>query len=349
LDPELPLSVEEICRKLWGEPPQGVERILPDGSDRAFFRLRFSKGSMILLMHPEGVASGENDSYVALARHFRKCGISVPEVVAYLRERGLIFMEDLGKQRLQEAVVEAVDSDAVRSLYDPVLRLLLFFQLRAKEGFDERWCYQGARYDVALMMELESGYFLNAFLKGYLGWRGDEGPLWKEFERLALEAARAPSLVVIHRDFQSRNILLPEPHRPYMVDFQGARWGPPQYDMASLLLDPYVSLPPSLQEEFLLAYARLQEEAGLLPAEEFLRDYPPVALHRNLQILGAFGRLGGARGKTFFLQWIPTALKTLEALMKANPRWDCPALKETLQWARMRILRPTYGDTDPTP
>ena len=40
----------------------------------------------------------------------------------------------------------------------------------------------------------------------------------------------------------------------YFIDFQGGRIGPIQYDLASLLIDPYTALPKALQEE-LLTYA----------------------------------------------------------------------------------------------
>ena len=42
-------------------------------------------------------------------------------------------------------------------------------------------------------------------------------------------------------------------HRLWLIDFQGARLGPPQYDLASLLLDPYVNLPLTIQEGLVTA------------------------------------------------------------------------------------------------
>ena len=52
--------------------------------------------------------------------------------------------------------------------------------------------------------------------------------------------------IKIHRDFQSRNIMILG-DRHYLIDFQGARKGPIQYDLASLLIDPYVELPDTIQ------------------------------------------------------------------------------------------------------
>ena len=50
---------------------------------------------------------------------------------------------------------------------------------------------------------------------------------------------------------------------PHIIDFQGGRRGPLQYDLASLLIDPYVELAPDLQAD-LRDYAldRLEAATG---------------------------------------------------------------------------------------
>ncbi len=54
--------------------------------------------------------------------------------------------------------------------------------------------------------------------------------------------------------------------RLWLIDFQGARLGPQHYDLASLLLDPYVNLPPDRQEFLLTAYLdRLQQHLTIRP------------------------------------------------------------------------------------
>ena len=47
--------------------------------------------------------------------------------------------------------------------------------------------------------------------------------------------------VFVHRDFQSQNIVI-RGNEACLIDFQGMRFGLAQYDLASLLLDPYTSL-----------------------------------------------------------------------------------------------------------
>ena len=47
--------------------------------------------------------------------------------------------------------------------------------------------------------------------------------------------------VLVHRDFQSQNIIVRN-GQAYLIDFQGMRPGLAEYDLASLLFDPYVDL-----------------------------------------------------------------------------------------------------------
>jgi aminoglycoside/choline kinase family phosphotransferase len=114
--------------------------------------------------------------------------------------------------------------------------------------------------------------------------------------------------------------------RIYFIDFQGARMGPIQYDLASLLIDPYVDLPQDIQTR-LLAYAveRLQHQMKL-NADNFKRCYRFCCLTRNLQILGAFGHLTRVKGKMQFEKYIPAAARTLAHNLKDHEDGKLPML-----------------------
>ena len=44
---------------------------------------------------------------------------------------------------------------------------------------------------------------------------------------------------LVHRDLQSQNVMIRD-GEPFLIDFQGMRFGSPFYDLGSLLCDPYV-------------------------------------------------------------------------------------------------------------
>ena len=70
------------------------------------------------------------------------------------------------------------------------------------------------------------------------------------------------------------------------IDFQGMRLGPAAYDLASLLCDPYVQLPPRLQARLLDYYAGLDKKH-----DKVVEIFWSAAVQRLAQALGAFGRL----------------------------------------------------------
>ncbi len=321
--------IQQQCLVRWGARVLGILPLASDGSDRSFFRVELEGGSLIALSNSN--QRGENDAYWRIGRHLASRGIPVPELYEYEKQMGWFLLEDLGEVSLQQAALKEKCGHGILELYKPVLEALLCLQLRGKKGFDESWCYQSSRYDESLMMEKESVYFLEAFLQGYMFWKGPREFLMKEFQLLARTTAElAPPAFLMHRDFQSRNVLIDKTGKARIIDFQGARLGPLQYDLASLLLDPYVGLPPETKAIILEQYLDALSDNISFSREDFLGAYPLVELHRNMQILGAFAYLGKLKGKKFFLKWIPAALSNLGQLLEAHPQWPCPLLRDTV-------------------
>lgn len=257
----------------------------------------------------------ENDSFLYIARHLREKGIPVPEIYAYQKERGWFLIEDLGDLHLQTEVIERrEDQQWGKEIYQKAIDLLILVQIEGRKDFDPSQTHNPP-YDKSFMLAWESGYFHFVFLVGYLGLSIRDEELRDEFDDLAQRAAQAPGDYFLYRDFQSRNIMVRDGGFG-LLDFQGARLGPLQYDLASLLLDPYVELTPEMQEELMAYYLRRVQELVSLEPGRFQELYALVALHRNMQILGAFAFLTRGRGKDFYQRYIPPALKSLRILLQ---------------------------------
>ncbi len=257
----------------------------------------------------------ENDSFLYICRHLRAKGIPVPVIYQHDRERGWFIMEDMGDCHLQTEVMRIKgDRKQLVKTYQGVIDALVIIQAEGRKGFDPALTHNPP-YDERFMLTWESGYFHRAFLKGFLGLDIPEEELRDELGNLARQAAEAPAGYFLYRDFQSRNIMVREKGWGFL-DFQGGRLGPLQYDLASLLLDPYVELGHEVQEELLVYYLGRIEEQTALDAQGFQEQYPIVALHRAMQILGAFGFLTTAKGLAFFRTYIPPALRGLRTLLQ---------------------------------
>jgi aminoglycoside/choline kinase family phosphotransferase/dTDP-glucose pyrophosphorylase len=310
-----PAAAAIDCRQLAG-----------DGSDRSWYRLSWGERTLVLADHGirPSLETCEADAFIAIGRHLHQKGVPVPVIGVHDAFSGLVFMEDLGDCNLQQAAHRCTSAGDLTALYRRVIDAALPLWTRGAVGFDPAWGYQGPRFDRELILERECRYFLTAFVGGYLGWEVSPAEYQAEFSALADGLLAHGCDGLIHRDLQSRNIMW---HRdgPWFIDFQGARPGPVQYDLAALLIDPYVELPQPVQEG-LLAYA-CRRLGGDHP-ERFLAGYAYCALSRNLQMLGAFGHLSRVKGKPFFEAYIPAAVRALQHHFEAPPAGDFNRLKD---------------------
>jgi aminoglycoside/choline kinase family phosphotransferase/dTDP-glucose pyrophosphorylase len=299
--------------------PIGREPLKGDGSDRRWLRLKMGAASMIVVDHGirEGPRVDAADAFVNIGRHLSDRGIPVPQIYDGDTFSGYVFLEDLGNLDLQTLVQHTDNFEKIIRLYQTVIHLLTDFSMFGAEQFDVSWAYQTLRYSKELILENECRYFVEAFLNTYLELEITYDDFKKEFEYVAENALQHALDGLMHRDFQSRNIMVKDDEF-YFIDFQGSRLGPIQYDLASLLIDPYVQLPPDIQAQ-LLQYGveKLKTDINL-NTDNFRRCYRYCRLTRNLQILGAFGYLSRVKAKSQFEQYIPPAGVTLKNTNKKH-------------------------------
>jgi aminoglycoside/choline kinase family phosphotransferase len=93
----------------------------------------------------------------------------------------------------------------------------------------------------------------------------------------------------------------------WLVDYQGLRLGRAEYDLASLLYDPYVNLSRTERSELLRYYA---QHRGL-DLNELREVFYLCAAQRLMQALGAYANLSRNLGKPHYLQHIPAAVANL--------------------------------------
>ena len=128
-------------------------------------------------------------------------------------------------------------------------------------------------------------------------------------------------------------------HQVYFIDFQGGRFGPIQYDLASLLIDPYVKLPDIIQAKLLDYSIDTLSVMTAVEPEKFRRCFNCCSLTRNLQILGAFAFLSRVKGKPYFEDFIPAALQTLRSNLLAGRQDEFPALTAAVEEAHGELRR----------
>lgn len=313
-----------------------THQLTGDGSDRKWYRLIAGDHSMILADHGmQTRALSEIDSFLALGRHLFQKSVPVPQIYLHERFAGLVFLEDLGDTLLYDWITPDRPEDEIISIYQAVIQHLSRMAVSGAEGFDPATAYQGPAYDRSLILEKECRYFVDAFLNGYLHLDQSYAAFYDEFSRLADRALENSVFGFMHRDCQSRNIMIKNGNA-YFIDFQGGRIGPVQYDLAALLSDPYTALPEPMQAQLLEFALNELKNYREIDSRLFLKGYAACRLCRLLQALGAFGFLTRVKQKSFFHQFIPVAVNTLKKDL-ANMPEGFPRLCRAVETAAERV------------
>ena len=336
-------ALPRAFRKAFGDiPGPGIKKkkLKGDGSERQWYRLKTGRHCLIMADHGirEKRSISEVDAFVHIGQHLYRQGVSVPKIYYFDAFCGLVFLDDLGDVNLQQAARLTPNPQSLIPLYKSVIDQLIKLSLRGADNFDPAWTYQTARYDQELIIEKECRYFQEAFLKGYLGLRTRPEDLAADFASLAQKALQYSNTGFMHRDMQSRNIMIKN-HQVYFIDFQGGRFGPIQYDLASLLIDPYVELPDTIQVQLLDYSIDALSEITELKPNEFRLCYHYCTLTRNLQILGAFSFLSRMKSKRYFEKYIPAALRTLHSGLVTRSKGEFPTLAAVVEKAHGQLQK----------
>jgi aminoglycoside/choline kinase family phosphotransferase len=278
------------------------------GSDRKFYRIRSSPEQSIILAK-YSLEREENRHYVRIAQFLAEHGIRTPQIYFHDATEGLIWIEDLGDRDL---FTYRGESWLVRrAFYESALE-----EIAKLHRLPEEICLQ---IKAKLPAEFSAGLYRweqNYFLENCLGryFKVDNArlamlaasPVLNEIAELL---ARFPR-VLVHRDFQSQNILIRN-SQAYLIDFQGMRPGLAEYDLASLLYDPYVDLGSEERLELITYYRELQMRNGIIASGDLDTKLRLCAMQRLMQALGAYGFLGLVKGHKDFLEHIPKAMESL--------------------------------------
>jgi len=295
-----------------------VEPLHGDASTRSYARVTTTDGrSVVLVLHPEPFANGSLPQ-IEVGTLLSSLGIPVPAVVDQSPEFGILAVEDLGNETLQDWLA-ASDGRDPTPFYREALGYIATLQNRGAAHRDTGGLPFTLALDAAkLTWELE--FFCTEFLAVHR--RAQLPPtksdaLRHELVALAEELAAEPR-VLCHRDYHSRNLMV---HRDHLVviDFQDARLGPSTYDLVSLLRDCYVELPPKLVTQLTAEYL------DYVPSErtdDFQRRFDLMSVQRHLKALGTFGHQVSRRGRSEFASAIPRTVEYLRRTLQKYSRFE---------------------------
>lgn len=283
-----------------------------DASFRRYFRVSAAEQTWIVMDAPP--EKEDVKPFIHVAQMLSGSGVNAPTVLARDLQAGYLLLSDLG-DRTYLSVLQ--DRERADSLYADAIDALVRMQTGCAAHANEL-----PAYDTALLlreMQLFPDWFLTRHLQLQLSVE-ETLQLQSVFHNLS-EAALAQPRVFVHRDYHSRNLMVPQAKRhgpnPGILDFQDAVWGPITYDLVSLLRDCYIDWPPVRVNAWMQRYRDQAASANLNAAAtsaEFSRWFDLMGVQRHLKAIGIFARLWHRDGKRGYLGDIPRTLNYVRSV-----------------------------------
>lgn len=305
LRPEVERYLDAVC------PGATVVPIASGASMRRFFRVGLEDGRSHVLADYGQPFEDETDD-VRLGRVFRQAGLRVAEIVDVSGTSGCLLLEDLGDTSLESALAAAGGTtDAARHLLERAVALAAQVADRGTPVLAHSDRRDGPALD-AERFRFEMDFFLEHYVVGLRGYPSPPAGLREALYALADRAADTPRRVLCHRDFHSRNLMLPPDGGLAMVDIQDARWGPDTYDLASILRDAYIDVESTWVRGLVGLYRADLSEPQVAGFRERLDC---VSAQRMIKALGTFGFQATVRHETRYADAVIRSLARLRTLL----------------------------------
>lgn len=321
--------MEQLFQSWAGEPCLNKIQITANGSNRLYFRLEGETKKCIGAFNND---VRENEAFFFFAKELAQRGIRVPQVYAVSDDRLTYLQEDLGNVTiytyLSSRKTNGIDiTEPMRELYQKAVDQLVRIQSLCGD-IDFSHSYPRPDFDrQAIQWDLNyfKYYFLRMFHVPF-----DEDLLERDFSTFADYLLEGDCDCFMYRDFQSRNIMIDDNGELCFIDFQGARRGAPQYDLASLLFSSKADLPDNLRTELLEYYLdkkaeattavspQLQKRLSPFNKDDFRKRFYAYVLARIMQAMGAYGFRGLIEKKDHFYKSIPFAVNNMRKIISEN-------------------------------
>lgn len=275
-----------------------------------------ASGRTIIRLKPEGFPNyigihytmdrKDNANYIPVSQFLTEAGFNIPEVIYDNPGRRVALVEDLGNKDLLSMKDESweVREPIYRSAFEQLDKL---FYTRAPKDLEFQ-----PEFDED-MYRWEQNYFFDQLGDEHLGMNPaiiDELSEHPALIQMAKDLG-ASSRNLVHRDFQSENIISYQ-GKAWLIDFQGMRRGRQEYDIASLIYDPYMDHSEEEQQKLLDLWEEVSEE------EPIADIFQKCATQRLMQAMGAYAKIGSQPHQEWYLEQIPKAARILRGVIKGS-------------------------------
>ncbi|MEZ4870840.1 MAG: phosphotransferase [Bdellovibrionales bacterium] len=312
-------SINEFIAKVLKSGDFKVLPLAGDASTRKYFRVVNDDKSWVLMLW-DPFNDIENYPFLNIRQHFAKAGVDVPKMIDLKPEDGLVLLEDLGDLTLERKFWETQDQSISLPFYIQAIDELIKIHYNATNDHDENCTAFNVKFDTDKFM-WEMNYAKTHLIEGLAEVKISAAMakrLESDFLKICKILDRQPKRIS-HRDYHSRNLMI-KLDRVCVIDFQDARMGPVQYDLASLFHDSYVDMPKDMQNKLLQYYFERAEGEfdQKFDRDEFHQIMLIQTVQRCFKACGTFSSKLNASDDRRYLHYIhptlSTVVETLETL-----------------------------------
>lgn len=298
-----------------------IDKLTGDASTRRYYRVFTKDKSYVVCLDNPYEKEAESHPFLSVQQFLNEKGISVPQIYDHHLRKGYLLQQDLGDTTLIQYLSTHSSVEEEREIYKKVLDQLINLHKISQSEISNPHLFK-LKFDFEKLMDetrFTFKYFINFFLKN------QSQELVSELDELFIPIMKNISsmpMVITHRDFHSRNIMVQNDHFIF-IDFQDARWGLPQYDLVSLLEDCYYNVDPS-NREFLKKYYyenMPMSALGQMSYDEYLALYDDMLIQRVFKAVGSFCYIYNWRKDERYLKYIGFAMEKIRHTMAKNPKY----------------------------
>ncbi|TGL24162.1 DUF1679 domain-containing protein [Leptospira yanagawae] len=245
-----------------------------------------------------------NDDFVKLSEFLDANGIHVPKIFERNDSLGILCMSFGGKLDFS-----SLQLNDYQTQFPKLIDLILKLQTLDPPSFVKNRRFDSEKLLFETNLTLEK---FNAFKERFKIKTSISNEAIAFIEETVAYLDQYNINVFTHRDFHCRN-LLRSPNFDYvLIDFQDARMGVPQYDLASILFDAYYPLP----REFRMKMLKHFQEKNIDQSKKFKDTFYLQALQRSFKALGTYFRMVVDHDKNKFKPSILACLNQLEEIIQ---------------------------------
>jgi len=312
-------TIERRTREVipeWRDTVLDLSVIEKGGSGRGFVRISEPASGRGVVVVSYSRDRPDNERFAPVTAFLNRHEIPAPQLIEWDDAEDTVWVEDLGSLDLGH--LEKEDWETVRRpAYEETLRTVMLLHSVTEALPPEDLPKLEPAFDDSLY-QWEQDYFIKEYVSRFHSASAAEKLKRDSSLRELKEELCSLPRALVHRDFQSTNVMVVG-ERTVLIDYQGLRWGVPEYDLGSLIYDPYIEF--TSEERRVLAdyYFELKVAGGSSHSrKEFERQFVRATTQRLMQTMGAYGFLGEVKGKKEFLDHIPAGRDRLVYLSQCE-------------------------------